>query len=91
MGLNIKNSDAEAAIRELAAATGEGLTEAVEKAVKERLARLKRQAQPETPEDLLLRLQPLQRAVATGRRKRNEVQTSRQLLDALYDRHGLPK
>lgn len=41
MGLNIKNPDVESAIRELAAATGEGLTTAVEVAVRERLARVR--------------------------------------------------
>jgi antitoxin VapB len=41
MGINIKNLDVEAQLRELAALTGEGLTEAVEKSVTERLQRLK--------------------------------------------------
>jgi len=40
MGVFIKRPEAEAKIRELAARTGETLTEAIERAVDERLARL---------------------------------------------------
>lgn len=40
MGVFIKNPKAEAKIRELAARTGESLTEAIERAVDERLAKL---------------------------------------------------
>lgn len=40
MGVFIKKSEAEAKIRELAARTGETLTDAIERAVDERLARL---------------------------------------------------
>ena len=40
MGVFIKKPEAEAKIRELAARTGETLTEAIERAVEERLARL---------------------------------------------------
>jgi antitoxin VapB len=88
MGLNIKSAGAEAAIRELAARTGEGLTEAVEKAVQERLKRLSR---ADTAAQLLVRLKPIQKSVAAGRRGRKEKRTSRELLDDLYDEHGLPK
>ena len=41
MGINIKNAEAEGLIQELAELTGEGKTEAVTKAVAERLERLK--------------------------------------------------
>ena len=40
MGINIKNAETERLIRELAALTGEGKTEAVTKAVREKLERL---------------------------------------------------
>jgi len=40
MGVFIKKPEAEAKIRELAARTGETLTEAIERAVEERLAKL---------------------------------------------------
>ena len=42
MPLNIKDPAAEKLARELAAATGEGLTLAIRKAVEERLARVRR-------------------------------------------------
>jgi hypothetical protein len=88
MGLNIKSARAEAAIRELAAMTREGLTEAVQKAVQERLQRL---GGNDTAEQLLARLKPIQRSVAAGRRGRKERRMSRELLDELYDEQGLPK
>lgn len=40
MGVFIKKPEAEAKIRELASRTGESLTEAIERSVEERLARL---------------------------------------------------
>ena len=40
MGINIKNAETEQRIRELAQRTGEGKTEAVDTAVRERLERL---------------------------------------------------
>ncbi|MBU6372480.1 MAG: type II toxin-antitoxin system VapB family antitoxin [Alphaproteobacteria bacterium] len=40
MGLNIKNEDVEARVRRLAAVTGLGVTEAIDSAVREKLARL---------------------------------------------------
>jgi antitoxin VapB len=88
MGLNIKSAGTEAAIRELAAKTGEGLTEAVDIAVQERLKRL---GAHDTAQQLLARLKPIQKSVAAGRRGRKEKRTSRELLDELYDKHGLPK
>jgi len=91
MGLNIKSPRTEAAIRELAANTGEGLTEAVEKAVQERLQRVKRLAANETGGTLLERLKPIQAAVAAERRAKKEKRTSQQLLAELFDEHGLPK
>lgn len=90
MGLNIKSATAEASIRALAAATGESLTEAVEIAVKERLERIKSKTRPETAEELLAKLRPLQEALAAERYARGDTRTSRELLDELYDEHGLP-
>jgi len=90
MGLNIKSATAEASIRALAAATGESLTEAVETAVKERLERIKNKARPETAEELLAKLRPLQDALAARRIDPNDKRTARELLDELYDEHGLP-
>jgi len=91
MGLNIKKPSAEAAIRELAAQTGESLTEAVESAVREKLERVKAAALPQTGAELLQRLQPLLDAIAAERRANNDTRTSQELMDELYDEYGLPK
>jgi hypothetical protein len=89
MALNIKSKKAEAAIRALAAATGEGITETVEKAVQEKLDRLSQRRQaPETGADLLARIQPLLDALAA---KRTDFRSSKELLDELYDEDGLPR
>lgn len=47
MSINIKNSSAEAALRELVAITGETQAEAVEVAARERIARLQRERREE--------------------------------------------
>jgi antitoxin VapB len=47
MGINIKNAETERLIRELAELTGEGKTEAVETAVRDRLQRLQAEAAAE--------------------------------------------
>lgn len=46
MGMNIKNPKTERLARELSSLTGEGLTEAVTKALEERLARVRRRDAP---------------------------------------------
>ena len=46
MALSIKNPEADRLARELAALTGEGLTEAIVKALEERLRRVRRTAYP---------------------------------------------
>ena len=88
MGLNIKKPSTEAAIRELAAQTGESLTEAVESAVREKLERVKAAALPQTGAELLQRLQPLLDEIAA---KRIDHRSSEEIMDELYDEHGLPK
>jgi len=91
MGVNIKSAEAEAAIRCLAAATGEGLTEAVQKAVLERLARVRERRQRGAPKGLSERLRPLQELVAAERRKRNDARSAKDLVNELYDEHGIPR
>lgn len=94
MGLNIKRPETEANIRKLAARTGESLTDAIDRAVREKLARLDAQAArnrpAETAEQILEKLRPLQEAVAAERRSRGDTRTSKELMDELYDEHGLP-
>ena len=53
MGLNIKNDETHRLALELAALTGESMTTAVTKAVRERLDRLRRQSGPSLSERLL--------------------------------------
>ena len=88
MGLNIKKPSTEAAIRKLAAQTGESLTEAVESAVREKLERIKATSRPQTGAELLERLQPLLDAVAA---KRTDHRSSQEIMDEFYDEYGLPK
>lgn len=92
MGLNIKSATAEQAIRDLAAETGESLTEAVERAALERLRRIRQSTGPaQTVEEFLAAIRPLQDAVAAERRARSDARTAQELMDELYDEHGLPK
>lgn len=91
MGLNIKKTATEAAIRELAAQTGQSLTDAVELAVLEKLDRLKSTPRPRTGEELLARLQPLLDSIAAERLENGDRRSSKELEDDLYDEYGLPK
>ena len=91
MGLNIKNREAEAAVRELAALTGEGVTETIVGAVREKLDRLKTAKKAQTLEELLESIRPLQEALQRERIDNNDTRTARELMDELYDEHGLPK
>lgn len=92
MGLNIKSATAEQAIRDLAAETGESLTEAVERAAVERLRRIRQGTNPaQTVEEFLAAIRSLQDAVAAERHARGDTRTAQELMDELYDEHGLPK
>jgi antitoxin VapB len=91
MGLNIKKPSTEAAIRELAASTGQSLTDAVEQAVLEKLQAIKAAQEPDTLEKMLVRLRPLQDALKAQQIDPNDNRTARELIDELYDEDGLPK
>ena len=99
MGLNLKKPSAEAAIRELAARTGESLTDAVENAVREKLARVEEEAARNVPaktvEELLERIKPLQDASAAHRKARGDTRSFEQFMkdfdDEFYDDIGVPK
>jgi hypothetical protein len=69
MGLNIKNSATEAAIRELSTLTGEKLTVAVHNAVAEKLDRVKRGRGKQPLTEYLAALGSLQAALASQPRK----------------------
>jgi len=92
MGLNIKNPDVEADIRRLAELTGESLTSAVQAAVREKIARLEQStSRRETLEEHLAALRPLQEALKAQQLRPDDQRTARELIDELYDEHGLPK
>lgn len=84
MGLNIKNAKLEDEIRALADLTGESLTEAIAKAVRERRERL---GKPKlTAEERRAKLREIQESL---RDFPERYRTSRH--DDLYDDNGLPR
>lgn len=93
MGLNIKNPATEQAIRDLAARTGESLTDAIANAVREKLTRIEEDAARNTPtlEEYLARIRPLQDALRAKQIDPNDTRTGEELTEELYDEYGLPK
>ena len=84
MALNIKNQDTQKLVKELASLTGESMTEAVTKAVRERLERLHRQSGAGLADRLLL----IGRDCAP---RIKEPSRSTDHKDLLYDDQGLPR
>jgi antitoxin VapB len=84
MGLNIKNEETHRLVRELAALTGESLTEAVTTAVRERLERIRR----EEGQSLADRLLAIGKDCAAHLK---EPFRSADHGDLLYDERGLPR
>ena len=83
MALNIKDPATDALARELAAQTGESITEAIRIAMSERLARLRRQRSVST------RTTELQRFIERGRQRSTlDGRSSDEILG--YDENGLP-
>ena len=83
MALNIKDPVAERIARELAAATGEGITAAVRRAVEERLQRVRRDAGGERLVEELLAI-----GAHCARLPVRDSRTPEEILG--YDQHGLP-
>jgi len=84
MGLNIKNEKTHRRVRELARATGESMTAAVDKAVQERLERVRRNKKGSLAERLL----------RIGRECAAHMKEPYLSIDhgkMLYDEKGLPK
>lgn len=81
MGLNIKNSETERLIQELAEATGQTLTGAITEAVREKLDRVRRKG-------LADRLMEIGRDAAS---RMTEEERTFNYDDWLYDENGLPK
>jgi antitoxin VapB len=88
MGINIKNAETERLIRELARLTGEGRTEAVTKAVREKIERVKRPRKPGQRLDAML---TIAREMAP-RLAALDLDDARYGPQGLYDRKsGLPR
>lgn len=84
MGLNIKTDEAHRLARQLAELTGENMTQAVTVALRERLARLRKQERKASVEQLL----------AIGRHCAAHLREPADSLDhdrLLYDERGLPR
>jgi antitoxin VapB len=84
MTLNIKSEEAHKLAKQLAKLTGENMTEAVTKAVRERLARLRQEREPELAE----RLARIGKECAA---RLKEPFRSMDHGDLLYDERGLPR
>ena len=84
MALNIKNETAERLAHELAAATGESLTQAVIAALKSRLAAVRRR---QAPRGLLTEVAELQAFVRS--QPDRDARTAEEILG--YDALGLPR
>ena len=83
MALNIKDPATDALARELAAQTGESITEAIRVAMTERLTRLRRQG------SVPARAADLQRFIERGRQRATlDDRPAEELLG--YDENGLP-
>jgi antitoxin VapB len=83
MSLNIKNEETHRRARELARLAGETMSEAVDRAVAERLERLRRKRNREALAERLLDIGKHCAALPVLDRRRAD--------DMLYDEHGLPK
>jgi antitoxin VapB len=84
MGMNIKNSETQRLVQNLAALTGESLTAAITTAVRERLERLRCEHRTSLAE----------RLVAIGKDcapRLKEPFRSTEHGELLYDDHGLPR
>ena len=84
MGLNIKNSETERLVKQLAAITGESLTGAITTSVKERLERARRKGNGARAD----RLRAIARECAA---RLKQPYRSVDHGDLLYDERGLPK
>lgn len=89
MALSIKDPQADKLAREIAAITGEKLTQAVTVALQERLARVKTRQAGTSPKDKLSAVRDIvveyQSIPASDKRSPIEI------MDDMYDEQGLPK
>lgn len=83
MALNIKDPEADALARQLAARTGESLTQAVLNALKERLARTEKAGRPGLARELAAI------RVRCGKLKVKDARSAEEIIG--YDAHGVPR
>lgn len=87
--LNIKNPEAYELAKELAARTGETLTDAVIASLRQRLESKKGLRSPEEVERIMEETRKLQERMA--RHPVLDPRSSAEIIDDLYDEWGLPK
>ena len=87
MALHINDSETDKLARELARETGETLTVAVNKAVKERLDRVGAHSKADREKFIT----ELTRIAKGAKGLRRQKKTSRELIEDLYDENGLPR
>lgn len=85
MPLNIKDEEVDRLARQLARRTGETITDAVRAALKERLQRLR--TAKEAP--LSERIMAIARRLSEHKPLTDK--SGKELMDELYDEHGLPR
>jgi len=83
MSLNIKNEETHRRAQELARLTGESMTGAVDRAIQERLERLRH---PKSTDEKIARMRKIAKEIAAL-----PVLDKRSPEDMLYDKFGLPK
>jgi antitoxin VapB len=88
MPLNIKKKETHDAARRLAELTGESLTEAVDKAVRERLDRLSA-ARDQDKQEAWRRIRELQKQLAEA--PKYDSRSVAEIMGDMYDEYGLPR
>lgn len=87
MALHINDPETDRLARDLARETGKSLTVAVNKALKERLGRVDARSKA-GKEKFIAKLTAIAKEAKGLRRQRK---TSRELIEDIYDEHGLPR
>ncbi len=90
MALHIRHEETERLARELARRTGETLTEAISKALEERLAKIALSDQA-AEDEYVARLTAISDRAAAAFKAAGVTHTSTEMLDELYDENGLPR
>ena len=88
MPLNIKKKETHEAARRLAELTGESLTEAVDRAVHERLDRIKARKAVDK-EEVWRKVRQMQEDLANA--PTYDDRTVQEIMDDMYDEYGLPR